>query len=748
MIVRFLLCILLPALIPLSISAAQGATSYVGSQACSACHLKAYEAWKDSHHGWAWREMKASNVLGDFGGSRFSHGGVDYDFHRDGEGGYRVELRDQASQEVRDYAIAYVAGVAPLQQYLIETEPGRLQSFDVVWDAVGERWYHLYPAQDLPPEDGLHWTGSYKNWNARCAECHATGYEKNYDPKARRYQSRQAEIGVGCEACHGPGEAHLAWAEGSSAYEPVEGMTPLGFSIAFSPEDPQGEIELCAPCHSRREPLGDASPLPGSAFEDHYNLSLLREGLYHPDGQILDEVYVYGSFLQSRMYAEGVQCSDCHEPHGATLKAEGNALCTQCHNPEGRPEFPSLKPADYDSPSHHFHPENSEGAACKSCHMIERVYMGTDGRRDHSFRVPRPDLSLELGTPNACTDCHKGRGDQWALEALLARYRQWRSGSAHFSQVFAAAQAAPGSNNAALLALAEDRQAAVIVRATALELLSRRVMPEEARRAIKLLSEPDPLIRSSGMALLRALPQQERLREAVALLDDPSRSVRIEAARALIDIRGVVYPDAISRKLEAAFGEYRSALFAKADFPEIQQAIGGLALVTGNLPAASQAFAEAVRLDPQLTQAWRMMARIEEAQGAGDAALAALDRGLAANPSDGLLLRTKAEMLAGQGDIEGAAALLEQLRAQDPGDAGTAADLGSLYALLGEPGKAVPLLLEASEAGFNSPDLLYRLGEAQAQLGQTYEARSTLTLMQALHPEHDLTAALAELLSR
>lgn len=63
-----------------------------------------------------------------------------------------------------------MAGIAPLQQYLLETAPGRLQSCDVVWDGVAGRWHHLYPDQDLPPGDGLHWTGPYKTWNARCAE--------------------------------------------------------------------------------------------------------------------------------------------------------------------------------------------------------------------------------------------------------------------------------------------------------------------------------------------------------------------------------------------------------------------------------------------------------------------------------------------------------------------------------------------------------------------------------------------------
>ena len=525
-------------------------------------------------------------------------------------------------------------------------------------------------------------------------------------------------------------------------YEATEGLSPYGFTTAFSGGDPGGEIEVCAPCHSRREPLGDASPIPGSSFADHYNLSLLRQGLYHPDGQILDEVYVYGSFLQSKMYAKGVRCSDCHEPHAAGLKAEGNAVCTQCHNPEGREGFPSLAPADYDSPAHHFHPEDSAGAACVSCHMIERVYMGIDGRRDHSFRVPRPDLSEETGSPNACTDCHEDRTADWAAAVLKDRYPQGRSGSAHYGQVFSAARATPGANNEALLALIGAPERAAIVRATALDLLARTAQPREARSALPSLKDPDPLVRHAALSLLAALPPRDQLEQALPLLDDPARSVRIEAARRLLGLGGVRYPDATLAKLRSALGEYQASLRAKADFPEIQLALGGLALSQRNLPAASGAFGEAVRLDPQLSQAWRMLGRIEEVKGRPEAALALLDQGLKANPGDHLLVLSKAQTLIAVREYGEAATLLETLLERQPASSEVAAELGSLYGLLGRYEEAEPLMLQASEAGYNSPELLSMLGETQLRLGKNFEAKSTLLLMQTLYPGHPLTASL------
>ena len=383
---RLLLCLLLawPAM------AALAAPDYVGSESCIDCHADIAEAWSGSHHALAWTDAEEANILADFDGTRFELGDMTAAF-RLSDGTYAVTVTETDGTST-DYKIHSVVGVAPLQQYLLETEPGRLQSFDVVWDVEQGAWFHLYPDQDLPPDDGLHWTGPYKNWNARCAECHATGYKRNFGIQSQRYRSTQAEIGVGCEACHGPGAAHLAWAGDPDLPVEEDGLDPYGFSMSFDAAERDAYVGQCAGCHSRREPMADGNPLPGTPYHDAYTLSLLRPGLYEPDGQIRDEVYVYGSFLQSKMYAEGVGCANCHDPHSAELVAEGNALCTQCHSPAGNPDFPTLRKAAYDTPDHHFHEAESQGAQCISCHMAERVYMGVDGRRDHSFRVPRPDI--------------------------------------------------------------------------------------------------------------------------------------------------------------------------------------------------------------------------------------------------------------------------------------------------------------------------------------------------------------------
>lgn len=625
--------------------AAQGnsAPKYVGSAACADCHTDATEAWEGSHHAKAWTPTLPENILGDFDDTTFTQNGVTSRFYRK-DGTYMIDT-DGPTGDITSYPVHSVVGIEPLQQYLLETEEGRLQSFDVVWDTEEKRWFHLYPDQELFAGDGLHWTGPYKNWNARCAECHATDFDKNYSPATRNYSSTQAEIGVGCEACHGPGEAHLAWAEKLETTQSAwTGLTDNGFTIDMTVGG-EAYVQQCATCHSRREPFADGNPLPGTPFHEAYRLSPLREGSYHADGQILDEVYVYGSFLQSKMYAKGVTCKNCHEPHTAELRVEGNGLCTQCHSEAGNGDFPTLTQKVYDDPSHHFHDVGSEGAQCKSCHMIERDYMVVDGRRDHSFRIPRPDLSSETRSPNACNDCHSEQTASWAASTIEGWYPDSAHRGPHYGQVITAARSNLSANTDELAGLAEYSALPGIVRATALEMLNNVVTPALADRLAPLLQDPDPLVRAAAVGVQRGAPETERPARLAALLADPAKTVRIAAAREFLSLRIARMPERISKDLGGAMGDWQDALVAKTDFPETQIVMGGIGLTTRRMDAALRAFGDATELDPQLTQAWVMMIRINAALGNAEEALATADRAIAANPDSVELYLLRADLL-------------------------------------------------------------------------------------------------------
>ena len=180
----------------------------------------------------------------------------------------------------------------------------------------------------------------------------------------------------------------------------------------------------------RRDAFSQVQPPAGAAFDDHYALSLLTPDLYFGDGQQNAEVFILGSFLQSKMKAKGVTCSNCHEAHSGELLAEGNAVCTQCHSEAGREEFPTLRKAEYDTPAHHHHAAGSEAAQCVTCHMPERSYMLIDPRRDHFFRRPDPLQSQAAGAPDVCTACHTDKTPAWAAETIAqwfpASDRSWQ----------------------------------------------------------------------------------------------------------------------------------------------------------------------------------------------------------------------------------------------------------------------------------------------------------------------------------
>ncbi|WBU63785.1 multiheme c-type cytochrome [Paracoccus aerodenitrificans] len=612
---------------------------YIGSEACAGCHKQETSDWLGSHHDLAWEKPGPETVLGEFSGQNVSIGGSDVTFSRQGDD-YSVAITEPDGTRA-SYNITDVVGVEPLQQYLVETEPGRKQALDFVWDVVEGQWYDLYPDEDYVPSDGLHWSGPYKNWNARCAVCHATGYDKNYVPQDHLYQSTQAEIGVGCEACHGPGSAHAEWAKAPESYDisGMPGLSALGFTASFSKDDPDAQIQVCAGCHSRRSALTDESPVPGTAYHDSYELALIdADRLYYPDGAIRDEVYVYGSFLQSKMYQNGVQCSDCHNPHSTRLKAEGNAVCTQCHSEAGNTRFPSLKLADYDSPDHYFHPQGSEGAQCKNCHMKAQTYMGIDERSDHAFRIPRPDLSVETGAPLACLDCHADKDTEWADKAILAAHPDADRGP-HFSQTFAHGHGGedPGTLPS-LFDIAEDETTPAIIRASALGLAASHMQPEDTERAARQLSAGDPLIRAAAIPLQRSAAPDDKLQRIAPLLEDPARSVRITAVKELLQNPGLRVAPEHQAGFEQGIREMQQWLMANADYPEGQLALGGTALALRNIPAALSAFAEATQQDPQLADAWVMQVRLLAAQNRIEAAREVLSRAMAANPGNAQLL--------------------------------------------------------------------------------------------------------------
>jgi Flp pilus assembly protein TadD len=711
-------------------AAAEPAAAYVGAARCAGCHAAEAAAWRGSDHDRAMQVASEPTVLGDFDGVRFAHFGVASRFLRR-DGGYRVET-EGADGHPAEFGVAWTFGVRPLQQYLVRFPKGRVQALGIAWDSRpraegGQRWFSLYPHERVPPDDPLFWTQPSQRWNTQCAACHSTHVRRGYDLAHDSYDTTWSEIDVGCEACHGPGSRHVTWAEAARrsgtpsaaagdlglvvrfpAVRPGEWTLAPGAPIAHlaTPRGPRTELETCAPCHSRRSELREGA-LPGTPFLDAYRPSLLEPGLYEADGQVRGEVYVYGSFIQSPMYAAGVTCSDCHDPHSLERRAEGNALCAGCHRTEV-----------FDVPAHHHHRPGSAGARCVSCHMPARTFMVIDVRRDHSFRVPRPDLSVSIGTPNACTDCHRDRPAKWAADAVARWFPDGRSGAPQYGQALAAGRRGLPGADAALAALAADPAQPAIARATALQLLAEPT-PAVVRRSAE---DRDALVRLGALEAAGGLAPAARLDAVGSLLRDPRLAVRIEAARVLAGVPAPLWQAADRAALADGLAEYRAAQHVQDDRPEAHLDLGLLDVAVGELDRARREYDTALRLDPRFVPAVVNLADLDRAEGRDAEAEVRLRRALASEPDEASLHHALGLTLVRLGQRDTALAELERAAELAPGDARYAYVLGVALHDAGQSDRALAVLRAAQRRRPGDRDLLVALATFSAQAGRRADA--------------------------
>jgi predicted CXXCH cytochrome family protein len=691
--------------------------AFVDDRSCARCHEAQYREWSGSHHDRAMQPADEKTVLGDFNDARFTYFGVTSRFFK--RGGKFFVNTEGPDGKPADFEIAYTFGVEPLQQYLIAFPGGRLQSLTIAWDTVKKRWFSLYPDERIGPGDPLHWTGRYQNWNLMCAECHTTDLKKGYDPGTDSYRTTWAALNVGCQACHGPGQAHLAWAEAVRAGKRVD-RSDDGLLVKSTRADSRAQVDQCAACHSRRSPLG-AAARPGHPFLDEFRADGLRPGLYYPDGQQLGEVYEYGSFRQSKMYQQGVRCTDCHNPHTGKVRGAGNALCTRCHGTPGDPRFPTAGTKAYDAVTHHFHRAGSAGAQCVNCHMPTRNYMIVHARRDHSLRIPRPDLTVKLGTPNACNACHKDRSARWALAAVEKWYGHAATRTPHYGEVIAAGRSGAPDAEARLIALAGDRRQPAIVRAAALDAL-RPYGPGAAAAVVAATTDEDPAVRAAAATGLAGLPEGERLAAAVPLLKDPIRSVRIEAARALASLPAERFDAAQRQAFDAALAEFTQAQTAMADMPSSHLNLGALREAQGRSDQAERSYLTALRLDPYFGPARANLARLYNALGRNADAERVLREGIALTPSEGELHYSLGLLLAEANRLPEATDALGEAARLLPGRARVRYNYGLALQKVGRLNQAEKALLEAAELDPRDPQIAYALAFSYAAQQQYQRA--------------------------
>jgi tetratricopeptide (TPR) repeat protein len=728
------------------------APTFVGAAACAPCHAKETQAWRGSDHDLAMQVADARTVLGKFDDAKLE--GTTF-FTRDGKFFVNTEGPDGKRA---DWQIKYTFGVRPLQQYLIELPGGRMQALGLAWDARtkeqgGQRWFNLYPGRNLRPGDALHWTGIEQNWNFQCAECHSTNLRKNFDATSATFKTTWSEINVACEACHGPGSNHVAWAkkDGRAVGYAAKGLpvalderravtwtTAPGAATAkrSAPRTTSKEIDSCGRCHARAARFSD-DYRDGGAYGDTHRRSALADNLYWPDGQMRDEVYNWGSFLQSKMHAQGVTCSDCHDPHSLKLRAPGNAVCAQCH-----------APATFDAESHTHHGKGTTGAQCAACHMPATTYMIVDPRHDHSLRIPRPDLTVTLGVPNACNNCHTKRTPQWAAEAVDMLWGKTRKGYQKFADAFVAGSAGGPSGRGKLLTLIDDPSQPAIVRASAIERLAPWLTPTTIASVARALNDADPMVRTSAVSALSSADAQARQRYLSRMLSDPVRIVRMEAALALAGDGEPGLPADARAAFVKALDEYIAAQAYNADRPEAHTNLGNLYARRGDGERAIAEYRRAIAIDPTFVPAYANLADHYRSRGADGESEKALREGLARNPQAAALHHALGLALVRQKRTAEAQAELAQAVKLAPSDARYAYVYAVALDSAGQARKAKDVLDAANKAHPYDRMILEALVSYALRDGKTDAALAYAKTLRDLDPENTQHAAMVRQLER
>ena len=704
-------------------AAASAPATYLGSAACGACHEAEYQSWLGSQHARAERELDPVLDAAAFAPrDPIAHGSLESRVES-AEGQYRVLTQGPDGQPAA-FPVVRAIGVEPLVQYLTEVRPGRLQVLALSYEPDTDEWFDVFGEEDRRPDEWGHWTGRGMVWNAQCADCHNTNLIKAYDAQTDRYQTRCDELGVGCEACHGPGSEH------ARAYAP-DGPGASARSLLPWP-DLSAQIDTCGSCHARRAELRETF-VPGESMLSAFLPELPGHSeAWYPDGQVREEDYVYTSFLTSRMYQRGVGCLDCHEPHGGGLRDRGNALCLRCH------AMPQGEVAPIEPERHAHHDPTQPGGQCIECHMPSTLYMQRDARRDHGFTIPDPALTLEAGVPNACNRCHSDQSASWAAGFVKEWYGVQPRPSAQRARLMVSARAgderAPASLVGALASEAHPTWRAIFC--GLLEPWSE--LPFVGQMLTRSLRDESPLVRSYAVRALRNAGPAVRPALAAAC-SDPVRAVRVGAA--LASAAGLDLGSRAGRELLEVFAQ-------TADQPSGLAIESDFRLARGEVERAIELLQRAESWDPNAPALPRMLALALDAAGRPAQAAVACERACALDPLDPESWYALGLARGAAEDLTGAAEAIERSLSLHSEHARGWYNLGILRNSLHQSVAAEEALRMAIALEPSNADFRYALATVQREAGRLEAALQSAREALALDPEYGPARALANELER
>jgi len=690
---------------------AETPNAFVGSEACQSCHANQFTDWKQSDHFLAMSHASDSTVLGDFNNTTHIADGVTSKFFkRDGKFFINTQGNDGRNH---DYEVLYTFGHFPLQQYLVSFPGGRLQSLRVSWNTRDKKWFNQYPGQTIHHRDWLHWTGASQNWNTMCASCHSTDLQKNYNYKEDSFQTTWHEISVGCESCHGAGSSHIKLVS-TPGY-----VNDRGSGFLDIRSTPQLQLNACAPCHARKANIS-AKMLNTTEIMDDLIPQIISNEFYFPDGQIRDEDYEYGSFAQSKMFHNNVKCSNCHNPHSGKIKAEGNNLCMSCHAPK------------YNTKEHHFHGVDTEGGQCINCHMPVKTFMGNDHRRDHSFRVPRPDQSVVYGTPNTCTSCHTGKSDTWAADAVKKWYGAKRA--YHFSDDLLPGSQLTDKSEKHLIKLLRDTLQPEIARATAAYYLeSIQSMPSvEALRWAT--SDARAMVRYYAIRALSSFPPELWHQQVEKNLSDKVRAVRIATAELYHRAGAALVSPAARSAYAKADAENKKYMEYQTDFAVGNLMLADYELQGGNHLRAIELYIRGLKKDSLANYARLNLSAAYSSVGNNQASLQILNEASVIDPRNDRIYYNLALLQYEMGNVKIAEENFKKVMHLGSQNPGAYYNYGLLLQQQGKLNDAEKVLLRGFVLEPQAANLNYALTYLYITQNQLEKAKKHAVILQRVDP--------------
>jgi len=708
----------------------------VGSQKCQICHKKEFDAYLSSDHSHAMDTASSKTVLGDFNNSFFIYYGDTSFFYIKGDR-YFVNTKDSTGVK-KEFPVSFTFGWKPLQQYLVKFDDGRMQALPFCWDTRpkekgGQRWFHIYGKEKIAPDDELFWMGYNQNWNYMCADCHTTNFSKNFNADENTFHSTWSESKVSCESCHGPASGHLQWTENKNDNTAFKGF-PISLaarSTKWTMDNSKGTmvpeqilfndtlVETCARCHARATRFTDEYHHGESFLQSHLPANVNTDN-YYIDGQIKNEDYEYGSFLQSKMYANGVTCINCHDPHSMQLKADGNHLCTSCHSPE-----------KFDVTAHTHHSDNSTGAQCANCHMPQTAYMTIDNRRDHSIRIPRPDLSLVSGSPNACNKCHTDKSVNWAAENFTSWYAKKLPEEKNYAELLYKISKFTSESESSLYDLLVSKKYPAIIKAAAVERFNIFSSNRITDQVLLLSSNNNVNVRLNALRAIGNLAPERVVPLIGAMLQDSIKAIRLEAVFILSPYKSQLGDDA-KPKFEAALKEYLAAQESLSHRPEGFLNRGIILAQTGSVDEAAQLYLKGIKLFSKFIPFYINLADVYRAQNKATLSKEYIDKGLNIQPGNADLHYAAGLWYIREKDVTHGIAELHKAAALNPSGASIVYGYAISLFSTGKPKDAIIVLENYLAKNGNNPQVLDGLISISQDTKQADKANHYITIRKSV----------------